>query len=73
MDITIPIPNNKSDIIKAALDYKDEIRNGKGVLVPNPQTALEFLEEWIILKIKREVDRYIDKKPENKSDWKFKE
>ena len=74
MDITIKLRTTKTDTIKAALGYRDEIMDYKTQeMIPNPVTPKAFLKDWISNKINKQVNRYIDNKPENKSDFKASE
>jgi len=61
-DITITIPTAKVPLVKAAIGYKEQIvsddEDGKPIMIDNPQSALEYAEEWLINQIKREVRTY---------------
>ena len=56
--LQIDIPNNKVDILKAALGYQDTIINEAGEEIANPQSAKDFAENWIIDQLKRQVKNY---------------
>lgn len=70
MDIITTIPNEKADIVKAALSYQDEVLDESTLeMIPNPETPKQFLENYIEKLIIRKVRKYINDKKENKSDW----
>lgn len=56
--LQIDIPNNKVDILKAALGYQDTIINEEGEEIANTQSAKDFAENWIIDQLKRQVKNY---------------
>lgn len=70
MDITITIANSKTELLKSALKYKDQIEDEEtDEMIPNPQTPKQFLKEYIEKHLKMKVKSYIGQEASRTSDY----